>query len=222
MGENRVGVTDVTDGAGVASFRARQRTVGGSAVEEQYVVLQDERVVSWEGAASTFRIPGSGAAGQKIATLFNKTGSGVLVAVRELELVMDYITNSGTVRFMGTSVIATSPTTGTVMTPMGFDTAQTQNTSVEFRGGASADGTANAITATPGTIGWRQGHWHAPTAVGQYLSSDLADANMIPVLCDDDPIILREGEGLLVHIIDASSTSASYVLNALWTEFTLP
>lgn len=220
MGENRVGVTDVADGAGVASFRTRQRTVGGNTVEEQYLLYQDELVASWEGCASTFRIPGSGAAGQNIATIFNKTGSGVLVAVRELELVMDYITNSGTVRFMGTSRITTSPSTGTVMTPVAFDTAQTQNTSVEFRGGASADGTANAITATPGTIGWRQGHWHAPTAVGQYLSSDLADASMIPSLCDDDPGILREGEGLLVHIINASSTSASYILNALWREFT--
>lgn len=222
MGENRVGVTDVADGAGVASFRTRQRNVGGSNVEEQFLLYQDERVASWEGSASTFRIRGDGVAGQNIASLFNRTGSGVLVAVRELELVMDYTTNSGTVRFFGTSRITTNPTTGTLMSVMSFDTAQSHQALVEFRGGASADGTASALTATPGVIAWRQGHWHAQTAVGQFQTADLADSPTIPAVCDDDPVILREGEGLLVHVIDASSTSAHYILNALWQEFTLP
>lgn len=222
MGENRVGVTDVADGAGVASFRTRQRTVSGSSVEEQYLLYQSERVASWTGCSSTFRIPGSGAAAQNLATLFNKTGSGVLVAIRELTLVMDYTTNSGTVRFVSSSLLTTAPSTGTLMTPVGFDTALTQDTLVEFRGGASADGTASAITATAGVSAWRQGHWHAPTAVGQYLSSELAEAALVPVLAENDPVVLREGEGILVQITDASSTSAHYVVNASWQEFTLP
>ncbi len=222
MGENRVGVTDVADGAGVASFRTRQRTVGGSSVEEQYILYQDERVESYRGLASTFRIPGSGAAAQNLATIFNKTGSGVLVAVLELNMVMDYVTNSATVRFLGTSRITTAPSTGTVMTPMEFDTSLSHSSSVEFRGGASADGTANAITATAGTVGWRQGHWHAQSAIGQYLTGDPAEMPMLPIVCDTDPVILAEGEGLLIQIIDTSSTSAHYIVNAAWAEFTLP
>ena len=222
MGENRVGVEDVADGAGVASFRTRQRTVGGSAVEEQYLLYQDERVMSWHGCSSTFRIPGSGTAAQNICTLFNKTGSGVLVAVRTLEFIMDYTTNSATVRVVGVSRITTAPTTGTLATPGDFDTNDTQSTSVEFRGGASADGVASAITATPTTYAWRQGHWHASTAVGQYQTGGDAASTMLPMVAKDDPVILREGEGLLVNIIDTSSTSAHYIVNASWQEFTLP
>jgi len=222
MGENRVGVEDVADGAGVASYRTRQRTVGGSSVEEQYLIYQDERVQSWQGGASTFRIPGAGTAAQNLCSIFNKTGSGVLVAVRVLEFIMDYTTNSATVRVLGTSRLTTAPTTGTLMTPVGFDTAETQNTSVEFRGGASADGTASAITATATTVAWRQGHWHASSAIGQYLTTDDATSTMLPMVAENDPVILAEGEGLLVNIIDTSSTSAHYIVNAAWQEFTLP
>ncbi len=179
------------------------------------IVLDDRALTIWQGGCGSFRTPGSGAAGQKLASLWNAVGSGVVVIVDYAGMIMDYTTNSGTVRAVSWSIITTAPTGGTILTPVPFDTTSgAQSADVTARGGSSADGTASALTATPGDHLRRGFHWHANTAVQQYLTELDKRAGK--------RIHLREGEGLLCTISDTSSASASHIVNFDWREVTLP
>lgn len=219
MAERPIGVTDEAAGAGVAEFRTRERSVGGNTVCEQYLLLQEERVRSYAGLFSTFRIPGVTGSGQNFASIFNAAGSAVTVAVKSLSAELDYFTNSATVRVFNLSRLTSAPSGGSSHTPVPLDTAQTASGSVAFRGGATADGTASAITATAGTMAWRQYHQHNVSAVEQMRDLEMT---MLPLLSDVEPAILAAGEGLLVQLQDASSTSTGTIINCMFEEFTLP
>lgn len=222
MTERPVGVEDLPAGAGVAEYRTRERSVGGNTVVEQYLLPVDERVASCKAMASSFRVVGSGAAGQVFATLFNKTGSGVIVVVRRLTVQNDFVSNTGTVRVFAASRLTTAPATGTLITPTLFDTSGTHSASVEFRSGASADGTASAITAPAIAPAFRQIEWRgaeAPPIAGQLL---MDDQPLVPLLAGDDPVILAEGEGISAYMIDVQSASMHTVINCFWEEVTFP
>lgn len=221
MTDRAVGVEDVASAAGVADYRVRERTVSGSTMGEQYLIYEAERVDSFKGMATTFRIPGVTGTGQNWFSIFNAAASPVLVAIRELTIVGDYTTNSVTMRFFATSRVTTAPTGGTALGKIAFDSSQTSSASVALLGGASADGTASAITATAGTFAWRSHHMHFDAA------TDLQQVRMVgvdalPPLTANDPPYLRASEGLLVSLPDASSTSASWVVSCCFEEFTLP
>jgi hypothetical protein len=217
--ERAIGVTDEASAAGVADYRLRERSVDGTTVGEQYLIFASERVRSFLGMATTFRIPGAGTANQIMATLFNKTGSGVLIAVRYAAMQTDYVgTASGTIRDVSTSRLTVAPTTGTLHTPVAFDSAQTHNASVEFRGGASADGTASAITATPGTYGT---HAFSQRNLGTPNRILMRDLHLTPFVTTDEPVVLREGEGVaFTGVLTASALN--YIVMCCFGEFTLP
>jgi hypothetical protein len=220
MGERPVGVTDVASGAGVAQFRTREQTIGGEAVVEQYLIPISDRVRSFQGMATTFRIPGSGAAAQNLLSIFNAAGSAVLVAVRWFQIELDYTTNSTTMRFFATTRITTAPTGGTALSKVAFDTAESSSSSVTLLGGASADGTASAITATPGAANaWRIHHTHFD-AVTDLQQCRSLDHHVIAQLAD--PPYLAAGEGLLLALPDTASGSTQSVVKVVWQEFTLP
>jgi hypothetical protein len=222
MGERPIGVTDEASGAGVAQFRTRERTVGAEAVVEQYLIPTSERVRSFQGMATTFRIPGVTGSGQNFLSIFNAAGSSVLVAVLSIQIEVDYTTNSMTMRFFATTRITAAPTGGTALSKVAFDTAESSSSSVTLLGGASADGTASAITATPGADrAYRPHHTHF-AAVTDLQQSRCIDLDAIPLLADEDPPYLRASEGLLLALPDASSTSASIIAKIAWQEFTLP
>lgn len=218
MTERPIGVTDVAAGAGVAEYRTRERTVGGNTVVEQYLICGNERVASWKGMACTFRIPGIASA-VVLATLFNKTGSGVLVAVRRISVQQDYTTNSGTSRNIGLFTVTTAPTAGTLHTPTNFDSAQTHNANIEFRGGASADGTASAVTGTMVDRIWGTPHARLAGIDSQVRMTDMSE---LPRLCANDPFLLPEGIGVGAQIVSVGSSSSHTVVNCVWEEFTLP
>lgn len=176
------------------------------------------RVASFKAMAGSPRIVGVGTAGMNLASLFNVTGSGVLVAVKRLSLQNDYTTNTGTVRVLAYSRITTAPTTGTLHTPVAVDSAQTHEPLVEFRSAASADGVASTLTATPGPRGWIQYPERIAdlTSTGQLI---MDDTPMIPALSENDPLILAEGEGILVANLDTPSSSQHFIVNVVWEEF---
>jgi hypothetical protein len=77
VGTRAVGVTDQPSAAGVADVRARERTdpVLGTTVAEQYVIPISERVASFKGLATSFRMPGRAATAQNLFAIFNASGS---------------------------------------------------------------------------------------------------------------------------------------------------
>ncbi len=228
MAVRGVGVTDTASGAGVADVRTRERTVDGGTFAEQYVVPIDERVASYKGMYSTFRSPGRAATTQVLFTIANKTGSGVLLALRRLSIQQEtsaVVNISWANQFKTARVAGTVPANGTVMTKVPFDSNQSSAANVEARGDASADGTtsASALTAAFTTVAWHQFAMRMHTAVGQVL---LDDESLIPSLADADPVILRENEAMIVSVL-ANATAANgatvfYLINCMWEEFTLP
>ncbi len=175
------------------------------------------RVVSFAGMVASPRVKPTAVANAKIASLFNKVGSGVLVAIRDFRVTLDNTDPSTSLRNLATSRITTAPADGTLHTPMSFDTAKTHNANVEFRSGGSADGVSSVLTADAGPHAWRQFHLRYQTEVEQ--ASIPADP-MLPQFIRLDPEVLREGEGVVVQVVDAASVSTSIVINAVFEEFT--
>ena len=225
MAERPVGVTDTAAGAGVAEIRTRERTIGGETVVEQYVIPISERVASFKGTASSFRTLGNAATPQNLFSIENGPGSAVLLAVRRLTIQMDATAASIAVASQFKTGRPTGlPTGGTALSKVAFDTALTSSASVVARGATASDGgVATPITATAGATGWHQFAMRVHTLVGQIL---MDDESLIPALCEDDPIILRAGEALLVQIVQATAANNAatnhHVVNAAFEEFTLP
>lgn len=177
------------------------------------------RVPTFKGAAASFVGPGVATADLAYLTVFNKAGSGVLVAIRRLSLQTDHVSNTGTIRTWKTTRLTTAPTDGTLLTPQAWDTAGSHSASVEIRGKASVDGTSGTLTATPGTgratstIPARNA-----TAVRQmrFYDVDLLPAYPYP----EDPLTLREGEGIWVGAAEAGSTLQHFLVNVMIEEFT--
>lgn len=220
MTERPVGVSDLTSGAAVADYRTRERTVGVDTVVEQYLLPTNERVQTFKGSASSLIIPSTAA----IASLFNKTGSGVLVAVRRFTLQNDYTSSTATVRDIDLQPLSSAPTGGSLATPVPWDTAvaASHSANVEFRYAASADDVLSALTLTPGTTqAWTQMHSREISAAEQQR---FYDGPMVPKLANDDPVILREGQGLCYFNNGSVPTAghAHYVVDAFWEEFTIP
>lgn len=223
MPDRAVGVTDTASGAGVVDYRIRERTASSVTAGEQYLIYEGERVPSFVGMAATFYMTAS-LAGYPLAYLFNQAGSGVLVAVRRVLLVMSNTSNTSAPRAVLATRITSEPTGGTAHTPVPFDTSGSHSASVVFKGAASADGTSSAITAPAGTRGWSQIVQKMATVTttgGQVIP---LDQSLLPSLVGDDPLVLAEGEGLLFNYstADTSSSVAQNIVNCMWEEFLLP
>jgi len=192
-------------------------------VAVQRVSPVSERVVSFQGMVATFRTPGRAATAQNLFSIFNASGSTTLVAVRRLVVQMDATAVLTAVAALFKCARSTTlPTNGTTLTKVAVDTNLSSSASVTCLGDASADGTGSGttLTSTPGTAFWAQYLMRLHTAVGQVIA---ADENIIPLICDSNPIILRASQGLLVHIVAAATTSNPatnhYVTNCFWEEY---
>ncbi len=221
MAERIVGVTDTASGAGVADVRGRERSVGGNTAVEQYVIPIDEFVTgyqtSYRGMVTTFRTIGLASANHNLFTIWNKTGSTKLIAVRRLSFLTDATGALATVApVVQVSRITALPTGGTVLTPVAFDTALTHDTNCEAMGATASDGgAATTITSTAGTRAWADLKMRLHTAVGQVL---FPDEYLIPQFCDREPIILRAAEGLQVQMVQAALTTDHYVVSCAFDE----
>jgi len=212
------------DGAG-KSLRARQRTVGAATVQEQYVLVQDEKVVTYKGRAGTFRIPGSAAVTHKLLSVFNAAGSTTIVSVDKIFVdVYMTVVKAATVPppIIRIHRATVAPTGGTALAKVAMDSALTTNASVTLLQGASVDGTASVITHTIA----------AGTLISQEIAARLITAagyepaDRVEFLDGSGGVLLRAGEGLVVEVasIAATSNPATDMWSAgiQWSEFTLP
>ncbi len=199
----------------------RSSTIGGELA--QNVVPVSNRVVSAQISASSFRTLGAAALLHNIFSIENQVGSSVLVAVRRMAVQLDATALLAAVApSVKVSRITALPTGGTVLGEVPADSANTSNASVVVRGATASDGgAATAIAATAGTAFWSQLTMRMHSLVGQVL---MEDESVIPGLSENDPIILRAGEALLVQIVAAATTSNpatnNWVINTVFEEMT--
>lgn len=222
------GIIQVAPDSTGSKLRTRSRTVGANTVHEQYVISQSERVVAARAWVSSHRIPVRASASQPVFTLWN--GGLNLVSVRRLSMEVDSIVASTALApYVRLYRITAAPTGGTVLAKGLQDTAETSSAAIVATCDASADGTnsatALAATANPTTHLWQQTvpRWHTLVGYGSLPVLNLLpdDAN----LNQEDPIILRPTQGLLVRVEAAAAmTAAAYslYLKCAFGEFTLP
>lgn len=190
----------------------------------QYVAIRRDRIESFRGRACSFRQLGiAGTTGQKLASIFNASGSSVIA---DVELIaVDVIQTAARVvepPVIRAHKITTVPTGGTAMTKIGEDSAQSSSASITLlQGTASEGGSATAIVSTPAanTIVNQEVAPRALTLVG-YEQFDRIE------WFDRSPWTLRAGEGLLVNL-DYSAATANpvtdkWIVTMRWTEYTRP
>jgi hypothetical protein len=219
MGDNFIQVP--ADVAGGPKVRTRERVIGANTVEEQFVIVAQERVRAGQFMATSFRTLGTASSPQNIFSIENPVASTTLVAVKRLSIQMDSTAVLITVApSFKTSRPASLPTGGTTLGAVKMDTGLAAAAQAILRGGTASDGgAATPIAATPGVAFWTQMATRLHTAVGQVITPDLA---LIPMLSETDPIVLRAGESLLVQGVLASAATTHLIINALWEEFSTP
>lgn len=205
-------------------IRGYQRGVLSTDGWDQYVVPVQDRIVSFRGRACSFRQLGvAGTTGQKLLSIFNAAGSGVLVDVELIAI--DVVQTAARVvepPLIRAHKITAAPTGGTAMTKIAEDSSMSSSASVTLlQGTASDNGAATAIVSTPAanTIVNQEVAPRALTLVG-YEQFDRIE------WFDQSPWTLRAGEGLLVNL-DYSAATANPVTDkwidvCRWSEYTRP
>ncbi len=216
------------------TYRIPARSVAGDQIFKEttrssekipHYIPDSGRVASAEGSVTTFRTIGAAALLHNLFSIENSAGSGVLVAVRRLNVMLDHTAALAAVAPTVQSSRPTAlPTGGTVLGRVFTDTTQALSASVVCRGAtASHGGAATAIAATAGASLWTQFTSRLHTAAGFV---QIADNPVITQLSDDTPQILRPGEALLVQVVAAATTSNPntnhWIVNCAFEEFTLP
>ena len=170
-------------------------------------------------SAASFRTLGAAATAQNFFTILNGHASKV-VRVRRMTFQMDATAVLTTFMPIVKTCRVSAASGGTALTKVDWDTSSASDALVVCRGANASDGGgATAITATPGTTLWQQFGMRLHTAVGQVLGND---NNVLSVICESTPVVLRPGEGLLVHIVAAATTSNPatnyYFVQCAWSE----
>lgn len=211
----------VTAGVEVGGYRR-----GGTSGDrwDQYVIPVRDRIESYAGRASTFRIPGlAGTTGQKLLSIFNAAGSSVLVDVETIAVDV-YQTAAKVVEppILRLHRVTTLPTGGAAMPKVSTDTTMTSSASVTLLQGASAEKTGSAITSTVTATDLvsQEPVARALTLVG-YEQFD-----RIEFINDQRPMTLRAGQGLVLNLDYSVATSNPvtdmYLCSVRWSEFTRP
>lgn len=221
-----MGDFDTTATLGIEARGYRRGTTGTDSWD-QYVVPVEDKIISYQGRANTFRIPGrAGATGQKLMSLHNATGSTILVSVDQVRLDMAAtVVKAVTVLppIIRLHKVTVLPTNGSTLAKVGMDSSQTSSSSVTLLQDASADGTLSgtALTATlpAGSIITQEYTPRLITAAGyemydrtEYLSSNA--------------VTLRALEGIVLFLDYSVATqnvaTDMWIAGISWREYTRP
>jgi len=214
------------DGAG-KKLNTRERTIGANSVHDQIVIPVPDRVVTNTGLVTVFRTLGNALTTQSIFSIENASGSAVLVGVRRLTVQMDatavLITQVAQIKAFRISAGVSGG--GTTLTKGQRHTTDAASASVVCRGATASDG--GAATAITGTLDvaaiWQQYGMRLHTAVGQVLTPD---NTVLPDICQDEPLILRANQAIVVQVQGVVTTgnpaTNHWLVNCVWDEFTLP
>jgi hypothetical protein len=169
-------------------------------------------------SAATFRTPGDATARQTLFVLFN-AGTNRIVRVRRVALQIDPTGALLTPMPIFKLCRITSHSSGQALTKVPW-TATASHADIQVRGRNTSDGGSQTnIVATPGLTLWQQYAGRMASQVGQVIGDD---NNIAPMIIENEPIVLRQNQGLLVYLDAAAGTSNSntnhYFVQAAWTE----
>ncbi len=192
---------------------------------DQYVIPVEDKIVSYNGRATTFVTPGRAAIAQKVFALHNATGSAVKVRVESV-----FIDFSTTVVKAVTVLppilrlhkVTVLPTNGTALTKVPQDSGLTSSASVTLLGDASADGTSSGTTLTATLLSPVQVYTqeYAPRLI---TAAGYETGDRLQFLEGDDAFItLNALEGIVLRLESAVNMVATdhYIVGIKWGEYT--
>jgi hypothetical protein len=213
MAEDFVQVAPDSTGAKV---RTRSRVIGSNTIEEQYVIIQEEKIVTYQGRAASFKIPGRAVAAQNLAAIHNATGSTVLVRVNRI--IVDLLTTVAKAPTVIPPILRVRrftavPTNGTTLTKSPRDSA------------LSTTGSTTTLTITGAAI---MAQAYAPRLIVVTAVNTLYEPFDTQVFLQGEPdVILRPLEGLVVTaegatVSTGNPTTDFWTVVIDWDEYTLP
>lgn len=213
--------SNATSGVEVRGYRRGAASTDGW---DQYVIPVRDRVVTYQGRCSTFRITARTTATQNLLTIWNGSATN-LVAVNRV-LFDTYMTAVKAItahpQIVRVSRITAAPTNGTAMTKVAIDTAQTSDAAVVVTGDASADGTnsASALTATPAGVLTQE----VVSRIVGTLGAVFEPADRMEFFVGATDVILRQNQGLVLHLAAPAAQVATdfFVAVVDWEEYTRP
>ena len=172
-------------------------------------------------SAATFRTVGAAATTQNLFSIFN-SGTNRVVRIRRLVMQMDATAVlTAVMPIAKTSRVTAAPGAGVTLTKVQWDTSlAASHADIVVKGEVSTDGGGRtALTGTPGSVLWQQYGMRLHTAVGQVLG---LDNNVLTSITEGIPVVLRQNEGLIVHIVAAATASNPatnhYFVQCAWDE----
>ncbi|MCW4048047.1 MAG: hypothetical protein NWE99_10905 [Candidatus Bathyarchaeota archaeon] len=199
-----------TDSSG-KKVRTRERTVGSDTVHEQQV-CEVELPTYIVGNSDTAGI--ANAQNKVYMALFNGSGSGKIVKIREI-----WILNAQLTAVTGVGVewdvdtISSAPTGGTSLTPKKMDS---QNPSLPAQITVMEAPTGDATKVATLFPVYLSNDEVITTQFGAVLCNMMPVYPAIPKECQD--IVLREGEGIQVKQITNTTVGKAYVLMVFTVE----
>lgn len=201
----------------------------GTPGHDQYVQVDDGRIVTYKGRVATFRTTGrAGTAGHKLFAIHNATGSSVIVDINRIKIdVIQTAVRAITVEpvLIRLWKFTAVPTNGTALTkvPKNSGLYPTSSASVTVWGDASADkvgsGTTLTVTLPAGTFFAEEYGSRNFTAVGQEA------ADKITFLEEADVMTLQALQGVAVFLDYATATfnpvTDFWTATCDWDEYTL-
>lgn len=221
--------SSATSGVEVRGYRRGAASTDGW---DQYVVPVRDRIVSYQGRATSFVTPGRAAVAQKILALHNATGSTVIVCVNRITVdLMSTVVKAATVLppIIRVQQFTAVPTNGTALTKATLDPGggTTSSASVTAWGDASADN-AGAGTSSGTTLTITAGNVIAQKYAPRVLSAVGYEPIDTGAFFYGEPdITLRAGQGVCVHLDMATVTTGNpttdkWIAEVDWEEYTRP
>lgn len=213
----QIGVVDEATGASVADYRTRERTLNSKTLDEQYLLYEEGRVISFVGLyQSGVFTPANAAPGATTGNFYlvNNPASSIFVALRRVDFQWNLISTTGTIgiRYGLERFTTTTAATAAEAVFAQTDSAETHDANVDLVTASTG------MTITNGNLFWSV---VAPAVVTVGPTT--------PVQHHYDPeqdgrIILAPGEGVKLRQLDASTASDGRRLsvNFAWSEFTVP
>lgn len=201
---------------------------------DQYVIPVRDRIVSFQGRATTFVTPGRAAISQKLLALHNATGSTVLVGVSRIRVdLLTTVVKAATVLppIVRLCKFTAVPTNGTALGKTGLDSSQTSNASVTAWGDSSADN-SGAGTSSGTTLTITTGAVCAQTYASRYMGGagtnpGYEPADTMDFVIANGELTLRALEGVCVFLDQATVTTGNpttdkWIGTVDWEEYTRP
>lgn len=223
--------TTIVQGVEARGYRRGALTADGW---DQYVVPVRDRITTFAGRSSSFRVPSRALATINVMSIYNASATVIVAVKRVLFDMYSPAAAAATVHppIVRVSRFVTLHTSGSAVGKVAMDTAFNPDAGVTVLQDASADGTSAATALTvsiPAGNVLTQEVCPRLITVGTANAMVIEPADRMEFFSGQSDIILRQNQGLVLHLVYLAAPVAGsatvghhYVGVVDWEEYTRP